>query len=858
MLPFGEQLRRRREAAGLTAEAIAALERGRRRRPYPHTVRQLAEALALSAEERAVFTAAVPSRAPAPIPTPPAEAGPTYGRFAEPPGQLTELIGRERELDIARQLLGRAGVRLLTLTGPGGVGKTRLALRLAGETAAAFADGVAFVALAPLDDPALVPGAIARALGVRDAGGPAPLRTVAAAIGERRLLLLLDNFEQVAGAAPAVAELLLACPHLKALVTSRVPLHVRGEQEYRVPPLEPPPAAAELATLLGSPAVQLFVARAQAALPEFALAPDNAAAVAAICRRLDGLPLAIELAAARLKLFSPAALLERLESGPGVLAGGARDLPARQRTMRDAIAWSHDLLDPGERVLFRRLAPFAGGWTLEAAEAVACARGGEQPDCGVPDALDGLASLADQSLVQVDRPDGGEPRFRLLEIVREHARERLETSGEADATRRRHAAYYLALAGRAGPALQGPEQRAWVARLGPEQGNLRAAVRSFLANNDAEGALQIGSLLGLYWWLGGLLTEGRALLDEAVAGDRDGTAPSRTAALVWGAVLAYGQGDNEQAEAQADAALALARARGERPLEAFAVTVRGLIAWRRGSPATAARLHREALALARDVDDPFLHGDLLYHLGMAEGERDPAAAVGPLAASLGHLRAAGGQHHLLLALGTLADVEARLGRADAALAHFREALALGRTDADPIAAVWVAIFALAFVAELGRADRATPLLASLDAYAATIGYLRTPLEEVAHRRAADAGRAQLGDQGFAAAREGRAALPPQALIAETLAALAATPAPTTASGRDAAPAWLPGSQPLTAREGEVLRLMAEGLDNTGIADCLFIGVGTVKTHVNRLFAKLGATSRTQAVARARARGLLAD
>jgi predicted ATPase len=357
-----------------------------------------------------------------------------------------------------------------------------------------------------------------------------------------------------------VAELLLACPHLKALATSRVPLHIRGEQEYRVPPLEPPAATAAAAQLLASPAVRLFAARAQAALPEFALTPENVAAVAAICRRLDGLPLAIELAAARAKLFSPAALLARLEGGLGILAGGARDLPARQRTMRDAIAWSHDLLAPGERVLFRRLAPFAGGWTLDAAEAVACARGDGQPDCGVPDALDGLASLADQSLIQVERDRDGEPWFSLLETVREHARERLEASGEADAARRRHAAYYLALAGRAGPALQGREQRAWVERLGRELGNVRAALRSFLADGDAEGALRLGILLGLYWWLAGLLTEGRELLGAALAADRGGDAPSRTAALVWGAVLAYGQGDNARAEVQAAAALALARA----------------------------------------------------------------------------------------------------------------------------------------------------------------------------------------------------------------------------------------------------------------------------------------------------------
>lgn len=372
---FGERLRRLREAAGLTQEelaeragltrdAIGALERGLRRRPYPRTVRTLSAVLGLSDEECEAFQASVPRRgAPSPA-----------SRVISPaslPARPTPLIGRESEAAELRRLL-TGGARLLTLTGPGGIGKTRLALEVVSGAARDFPDGVVFIDLAALNDPVSVIPAIARGLGVREVSGHPLLTTLGSYLGDRQLLLLLDNFEHLLDAAPEVAELLDACPGLKCLVTSRAPLRLRGEREYPVQPLTLPdlthvPSVDEVADVAS---VQLFLQRARDVLPSFALTRANAPAVAAICQRLDGLPLAIELAASRIKLLPPTALLAWLDRALPVLVGGARDLPERQRTIAGAIGWSHDLLDAAARALFRSLSVFAGGWTLEAAEAL--------------------------------------------------------------------------------------------------------------------------------------------------------------------------------------------------------------------------------------------------------------------------------------------------------------------------------------------------------------------------------------------------------------------------------------------------------------------------------------------------------
>ena len=428
--------------------------------------------------------------------------------LAAPP---TRLVGREAELARAAALLRPDGARVVTLTGPPGVGKTRLAVELARRLGAAYPDGVCLVALAPLSDPALVLPAVAAALGVPD-GGAIPLPdAVAGRLAGKRPLLVLDNCEHLPEAAPAVADLVGRCPGLTVLATSRAPLRLRGEQEFSVPPLALPDATpgpgAARAAVEACPSVALFLERARDARPDLELGDADLAAVAALCRRLDGLPLALELAAARVKVLPPRALLARMEAALPLLTGGPRDLPARQRTLRDALAWSYDLLAEEERAVFRRLGVFAGGFDLDAVAAL----------CPAPGTLDVLARLVDHSLVRVGGAADGEPRFVLLETVREYALDRLAERGEADAVRRAHARHFAALAEAAAAALHGPRQAPWLDRLEREHANFRAALRWALDGGEAGLGLRLGAALWWFWFVRGRWSEGLAWLEALLA-----------------------------------------------------------------------------------------------------------------------------------------------------------------------------------------------------------------------------------------------------------------------------------------------------------------------------------------------------
>jgi len=546
------------------------------------------------------------------------------------PVQPTPLIGREHEVATIGQLLRREDVRLVTLTGPGGTGKTRLGIQVAAELSDVFVQGVFFVSLAPISDPMLVMPTIAQALGIRDAVGQPLSARLAEALQQKHVLLLLDNFEQVVGAAAQVADLLTSCPSLKVLVTSREMLHVRAEHEFAVPPLALPDPAhlPELAALARFPSVTLFLQRAQAVKPEFKLTTINARAVAEICVRLDGLPLAIELAAARMKLLSPQVLFARLSRRLAMLTGGARDVPTRQQTLRNTIEWSYQLLNAWEQRLFRWLSVFVGGCTLPAAEAVCTGS-----DDGAGQVLDGVGSLVDKSLLRrmEQTAEGGEePRLLMLETIREYGLEALTAKGEGEDARQAHAGYFLSLAEEAEPALKGPLLVTWLERLEQEHDNLRAALQWALEGGRAEMALRLGIALERFWVVRGHRYEGLAFLERALAESAGVATDLRAKALLAAARLAFIQSNYDQGGILAQESLALFRELGDRRGIALSLDRLGMAAWRRGDFTAARVLMEEDLALFREVGDQDRVAWSLFTLGLLnnkQGEYPRACAL---------------------------------------------------------------------------------------------------------------------------------------------------------------------------------------------------------------------------------------
>jgi predicted ATPase/class 3 adenylate cyclase len=672
------------------------------------------------------------------------------------PAQPTPLIGREREVAELQELLGRSDVRLVTLTGPGGTGKTRLALQLGAELIEGFAAGVFVVDLSPIRDTALVLPTIAQALALREQPGQSLEQTLDEYLRDKELLLLLDNLEQLLDVAPRLAEGLAAASGLKVLATSRSPLRLAAEHHY---PLE---------TLADEDALTLFLARARAARPDFAL-DGQRETVAEICRRLDNLPLAIELAAARVRAVSPDAILARLESRLRLLTGGARDLPERQQTLRAAIDWSYDLLTHDERALFRRLGVFVGGCTLEAAEAL-CDPGGEL----AIDVLDGLSSLVDKSLLRPGREVAGEPRFWMLETIREYATHRLGESDELEDLRRRHAEHFLALAEESAKVAYGGEQALWWARLDADHDNLRAALSWSASTGEIETELRLANALYYFWIVRGYLAEGRRWLDEAIA--RSGSAPDalRASALYAAAGFAYRQGDYERARALFETSLDLYRGLGDELGTAMSVGSLANMAVAEGEYERAMAEYEEARALFRQLGDTSRLGQIVANMGdVANIQRRFELARRLCEEGLALQREVGNTEAATISLNNIGRIELRTGHPAAAAERFRECLESAIELEYPELIAYCLQGSSDVAAATNDPDRAARLLGAADALFAELGVIRLGSEAESYEEAVRTLEAQLGKGALEEARAGGRAATLDDAVADALGLLEA-------------------------------------------------------------------------------------
>jgi predicted ATPase/DNA-binding CsgD family transcriptional regulator len=795
------------------------------------------------------------------------------------PHPLTPLLGRETEVAAVRALLHRPGVRLITLTGAGGIGKTRLALQVATEEGEACPNGVAFVELAAVRDPDLVASTIAQAFAVREGGDRPARERLRAFLRPRAMLLVLDNFEHLMPAAPVISELLTACPDLRVIATSRATLRLSGEHAFPVPPLslsEKSDMRSGVITRSAhsslpashSDAVRLFAERARAIDGDFTLTAQNAAAVAEVCRRLDGLPLAIELAAARIDVLSPPALATRLERRLPLLTGGPRDLPARLQTMRDAIAWSYDLLDPPEQALFRRLSVFDGGFTLEAAEAV-------EEDLKASSVLDWLSSLVEKSLLRRTVTED-ETRFAMLETVREYGLEQLAASGEEETYRDRHAAWCLCWTERAEGKLEGPDLLRWLTRFEAEHPNLREALDWLVARGRADEALRLAALVAPFWLHRGHLGEGLARLESLLSlPEASVLGPMRAEALTQlGSLLLWQEPNGEGAIGMLEKAVAAWREIDDRRRLAFALMHQGR-ALLRVDPGRAAPVFAECRRLADALDLPVRSAFSAWGLAMAayfQGDLDRASAL--LTDTLAVTQATGYRIGTIVTLGSLGKVA--LARLDLRTAVRFLADALGGVQKvgddwgstgrrEGLAAMAVAPWGIlnsikavaAVAAARGQPWQAARLLGAAAEFRDTAGRPHAPVDLPLFERQLDHLRSMLPEEAFAAAWEQGRACPIDQAIADALAILAANPdvaEPPVLADRAVPPISAPDG--LTRREVEVLRLLAAGRTTQELAAELSVSVATVERHITNLYRKIGARGRADATAYALRAGLV--
>lgn len=773
---------------------------------------------------------------------------PPFREGSSLPRYLTSFIGRDREIDEITDLLLRDDVPLITLTGPGGVGKTSLAIHVVAETAKEFADSAVFVDLSPIRDPNLLLAAIAMALGIRESGGRDIDELVEAYLRPRDILLVLDNFEQVLGAAPLVAALIARCPALTILATSRAPLRLYGEHRFPVPPL-PLPVASDAPTglLAQVDSVRLFLDRARAVDPSLDPKADELGAIAEICRRLDGLPLAIELAATRSALLPPRALLAQLSTRLHLLSDGPRDLPSRQQTMRNAIAWSYDLLRPEEQTLFRRLAVFVDGFDLEAATAIVDTRHGE--------ALGRIGRLAEQSLVRRAESSGDKERFTLLETFREFGWEQLGEHQESDGARQFHATYYLNLAERIGEIIYGPDMRGCLDILEREYRNFRAALDYFVETGDVTGELRLAAMLSEFWSYRGQISEGIAILQGAIDRDR-GTPPGpRAKARSELAFIYWIAGDDAQARFFSSSAVPLAREAAVPYRLAEIMYCHAIIRTGGDGRETIAGL-REVIDMARAHEPPLpIYPSALADLGkelILAGELETGVAL--LIQGLEIFRASGRHMETGWALLRLGRLDWLDGNVRNAAAHLGESLR--------------SFYDSGIVTQLGYA------LAELENLATSAGYPETAARLIGMTRAIGerTGVTFSGDilqmmvgidntghleasGSFSAEIEAGRSLPLSQAVAE---AIAIADALSTGIAPPGTPSMHAPRSPVTlsAREHDVLALLAQRYTAPEIAEHLYVSVRTVEHHVASIYNKLGVNSRRAATALAARYGMV--